>query len=166
LSEETLAFTDDGIEIPDGVDLSDGVVFRARGVTVDHKPGMPDRSFYPAVDERHLQEEQEGIQNDHLDAYEVSIKPYGEEAETYQVVMPATDGGQYLLEVTVHDQGSKTEFELGEPTAVRLADMLDAGVDAHENYQCTNNEHSIAHTIADTIEEAADGDDSPEGWDR
>ena len=47
---DTLALTDDGIEIPAGVDLSDGVVFRARGATVDHKPGSADRPFYPATD--------------------------------------------------------------------------------------------------------------------
>jgi len=94
-SQETLRLTDDGIEIPDGVDLSEGVVFRARGATVDHKPGSTDRPFYPAVDERHLQEEQEhGVINEELDAYEVSIKPYGEEAEVHQVAVPATDGGR------------------------------------------------------------------------
>lgn len=92
--EPTLKLTDDGVEIPDGVDLSDGVVFRARGATVDHKPGSPDRPFYPALDDRHLEEEQEhGVINENLDAFEVSIKPYGEEVETYHVQVPATDGG-------------------------------------------------------------------------
>jgi hypothetical protein len=92
---DTLALTDDGIEIPNGVDLSEGVVFRARGATVDHKPGSADRPFYPAIDEDHLEAEQEyGVINEHLEAYEVTIKTYGEAAETYHVQVPATDGGR------------------------------------------------------------------------
>ncbi len=90
---DTLRLTDDGIEIPEDVNLSDGVVFRARGVTVDHKPGSLDLEFYPALEERHLDAEGVSVQNDHLGEGEVSIKPYGEEARTYDVAVPATDGG-------------------------------------------------------------------------
>ncbi len=90
---DTLRLTEDGIEIPEDVDLSGGVVFRARGVTVDHKPGSQDLDFYPALEERHLDAEGVSVQNDHLSEGEVSIKPYGEEARTYEVTVPATDGG-------------------------------------------------------------------------
>jgi len=90
----TLILTDDGLQIPIGVDLSEGIVFRARGVTVDHKPGSHDRDYYPAIDERHITAEGCDVVNEHLEKNEVSIKPYGEETETYRVAVPATDGGQ------------------------------------------------------------------------
>jgi len=90
----TLRLTDDGLELPDGVCLSGGVVVRARGITVDHKPGGPERNVYPALEPRHLEAEDIGVQNDYLDEDEVSVKQYGHDAETYEVVIPQTDGGQ------------------------------------------------------------------------
>lgn len=92
--QPTLRLTEDGLEVPEEVALSGGVVFRARGVTVDHKPGSQNMEFYPALEKRHLEEEQRGIQNEHLDAYEVAVKQYGHDAKTYRVVIPETDGGE------------------------------------------------------------------------
>jgi len=90
---DTLRLTDDGIEIPEDVDFSEGIVFRARGATVDHKPGHSDREFYPMFEERHLTAEDRSVVNEDLDEFEISIKPYGEEPRTYEVTVPATDGG-------------------------------------------------------------------------
>jgi len=90
---DTLRLTDEGIEIPDDVDFSEGVVLRARGATVDHKPGHTDREFYPMFKERHLTAEDRSVVNEELDEFEISIKPYGEDARTYEVTVPAADGG-------------------------------------------------------------------------
>ncbi len=95
----TLTLGDDGLEIPEDVDLSDGVVFRARGATVDHKPGSPDRRVYPALDERHLSAEDREVINEQLGEREVSLKPYGEDARTYRVEIAMADGGGRTVQI-------------------------------------------------------------------
>ena len=107
-----LRFDDRGIQIPDGVDLSEGVVFRARGITTDHKPGTPNREFYPVLNERHLTADGCEVINENLEEFEVSIKPYGEEVETYRVSVAMADGGsEYADPLEAVDGETELEIE-------------------------------------------------------
>jgi len=90
-ANRTLTLDDDGIEVPDDVDVSEGVVFRARGATVDMKPRGADRDRYPLIDRRSLEADGRHVVNQHLGIREVTVKPYGEDARTYRVEVE--DGG-------------------------------------------------------------------------
>ncbi|SHH65902.1 PadR family transcriptional regulator [Halobaculum gomorrense] len=80
------------LKLPADIDLSEGLVIRARGVTIDHKPGSTgDRADYP-LSREHL-DATEHVENDHLDAFEVSLTPYGGTEQRYEVDLVATDGG-------------------------------------------------------------------------
>ena len=87
----TLHFADGYLSIPEEIDASKGLVIRARGVTIDHKPGSLDLDEYP-LQECHL-EADEPVRNDHLEMYEVSLKSYGEEPRRYDVQVLEADGG-------------------------------------------------------------------------
>jgi len=91
-ADRTLTLDGDGIEVPDDVDVSEGVVFRARGATVDMKPGTADRDRYPLIKRRSLEADGRRVVNQHLGIREVTVKPYGEDARTYRVEV-AEDGG-------------------------------------------------------------------------
>ena len=93
MAEETLLYEGSFLSLPEDVSLQDGLVIRARGVTVDHKPGSLDRDEYP-IGRDHLDAEYID-RNDHLDYFEVSLKPYGEEPRTYDVEVVATDGAGF-----------------------------------------------------------------------
>lgn len=154
--------THDGtaLVLPDDVDLSNGLVIRARGVTVDHKPGSPDHDAYPLSSD-HLDAD-ERLRNEQLDDFEVSLKPYGGEAKTYDVEIVATDGGvdEAPLEIHVRPRdGGQTSFELGEKTALRFAKMLDAGADEYADRVWPDNEDGKAKAIANTILRSFDEDD-------
>ncbi|MFC7135483.1 hypothetical protein [Halobaculum litoreum] len=91
-ADRTLTLDGDGLEVPADVDVSDGVVFRARGATVDVKPRGADRDRYPLIDRRSLEADGRRVVNEGIGIREVTVKPYGEDARTYRVEV-AEDGG-------------------------------------------------------------------------
>ncbi|WP_284031762.1 hypothetical protein [Halobaculum lipolyticum] len=91
-AEKTLTLDADGLEVPADVDVTDGVVFRARGATIDVKPRGSDLDRYPLLDRRSLEAHGQRVENEHIGIREVTVKPYGEDPRTYRVEV-AEDGG-------------------------------------------------------------------------
>ncbi|WP_435143827.1 hypothetical protein [Halobaculum sp. P14] len=89
---DSLTLDADGLEMPADVDLSEGVVFRIRGATIDMKPGAADRDRYPLINRRSLEAEGQHVVNGHIGIREVSVKPYGDDPTTYRVTVEATGG--------------------------------------------------------------------------
>jgi len=119
---ETLGFADGRLSIPEEIDASEGLVIRPRGVTVDHKPGSVDCDEYP-LQECHLDAD-ERVQNDHLDDFEVSLKPYGEEAQRYDVRVAVADGGSFEKLSALERQAEALE-EIAEQQRIQNAVLFE-----------------------------------------
>lgn len=79
-----------GLELPPTyADHEGGLVIRTPRSTIDHKAATMFEDYYPLVDDTHfdLEGTKYDVHNPELDDYTVTLKRYGEEAETFSVTI-------------------------------------------------------------------------------